>query len=163
MGPNDANVGLGCQINPISIQTHKVLSWCKQRNVLVAQLNIAHLTDHETWVLVEYIDCPKVFYLCKVTSFLEKYWSGVTRQAVCAFSSNMRLNRNTSRKLLCGPHTLGDIVLTHRFVKQGADSTYHLLTHLWWNKEVDPLIKCVLSQLQLLSVHRWHALCWQPT
>ena len=154
MGPNDANVGLGFQISPSGIQTHTIASQHKQSDALAAKLNTAHLTDCETWVLFESIYCIKVFYPCKVTLFLEKDWTNVTRQTVCAFSSKMGFNRNTSLKLLHGPRALGDTGLTHRFSKQGVDCTCHLLTHLCWNKEVGTLIKCVLSQLHLLSGRR---------
>ena len=39
----------------------------------------------------------------------------------------------------------------HGYAKQGSDSIYHLITHLWWGGKLGTLMLCVLSQLQLLS------------
>ena len=100
------------------------------------------ITDHViSWTLVHCdltflhsIYCHKVLYLLKATLFLEKDWTNVTRQAICAFPLKMEFNRNTSSKVLNDPHALGGKGLTHGFAKEGANSACHLLTYLCWNK-----------------------------
>ena len=53
--------------------------------------------------------------------------------------------------MVYGSRQHGAIGITHGYAKQGADSVYHLLTHLRWGGKLGTLMLCVLSQLQLLS------------
>ena len=104
MGPTKENVGIEFRSPPEASQNNEITFQTNQSNTFAARVNTMCLSLPEAWILYQSIYKPKVFYSCKISTYIPGngvYVSNEAGNMLSLAKTGVKLQYQSSNGILC--------------------------------------------------------------